>query len=784
MSQNASGSNIVQILGSNNSVTISGATALTLVSAADLTDLAPANPAPLDILRYSQRAVPLTGREAQMAQLTQWLAREASIQGHFLVAPAGTGKTRLALEFLLSLGQDWQGGFLPSEELARIIDQRPTWALSTHTLIVLDYATAKANLLSDFLFQIFQQRKTFETSGKKIRLLLLDRDATNFQTAFTQGQGYERQQLYNGYFPHPPEPLPGISNLEYRQAIYTATVRAVKPDFQSPSAQWFQLSLKEPRLADPLTLMMAALQSAALGDEQALKRDRLDLAHDITLDECKRIASFCLENKPPYAKALQQLAAWVTLCRGLTKEQLLETAARVLPSDLGYPGGLNQAIEDITKALGEGNDSKLRFIEPDLIGECLILESLPAAPATTKEICHLGEATIETLLRTIQNYPHPSPLQWLEALISHAQSLNPFLLFQIAFALPIETLKLRETGHRLLEMLLELLPADSPAEIRALLLGQLATFRHLIARREEALTAASEALAIRRELAASRPDAFLPDLAMSLNNCGNILSKLGRGEEALAAAGEALEIYRELAASKRGTFLPYVAASQNNYGIRLSELARKEEALGSAGEALKIYRELAAKSPDSFLPDVAMSLNNYGNRLSELGRREDALAAAREALDVYRELAATKPDSFLPNLASSLNNYGNRLNALERREEGLAAARKALEIRRQLAAKRPDAFLPDLARSFGSIAEILRGLDRHQEAAHASAAGFEALLPLSLQFPQAFGDILLALVNIHLAASDSANVSPSHAVTEFLEMIQSNQPTHPTGDSQ
>jgi hypothetical protein len=49
-----------------------------------------------------------------------------------------------------------------------------------------------------------------------------------------------------------------------------------------------------------------------------------------------------------------------------------------------------------------------------------------------------------------------------------------------------------------------------------------------LGRREEALAAAQEAVDIRRRVAAARPDAFLPDLAMSLNYLGTMLSDLGR----------------------------------------------------------------------------------------------------------------------------------------------------------------------------------------------------------------------------------------------------------------
>jgi tetratricopeptide (TPR) repeat protein len=60
-----------------------------------------------------------------------------------------------------------------------------------------------------------------------------------------------------------------------------------------------------------------------------------------------------------------------------------------------------------------------------------------------------------------------------------------------------------------------------------------------LGQREEALAAIQEAVTIRRELAAARPDAFRPDLASSLNNLAIRLGDLGQREEALAAIQEA-----------------------------------------------------------------------------------------------------------------------------------------------------------------------------------------------------------------------------------------------------
>jgi hypothetical protein len=55
-------------------------------------------------------------------------------------------------------------------------------------------------------------------------------------------------------------------------------------------------------------------------------------------------------------------------------------------------------------------------------------------------------------------------------------------------------------------------------------------------------------------LAAARPDAFISDLAQSLNNLANRLRALGRREVALATAEEAVRLYRVLAAARPDAF--------------------------------------------------------------------------------------------------------------------------------------------------------------------------------------------------------------------------------------
>ena len=65
----------------------------------------------------------------------------------------------------------------------------------------------------------------------------------------------------------------------------------------------------------------------------------------------------------------------------------------------------------------------------------------------------------------------------------------------------------------------------------------------------QSISPEQEAVAIRRELAATNPDWYRPDLAISLSNLGVGLSELGRSAEALQVTEEAVATYRELSTS-------------------------------------------------------------------------------------------------------------------------------------------------------------------------------------------------------------------------------------------
>src|SRR5262249_25102976 len=135
---------------------------------------------------------------------------------------------------------------------------------------------------------------------------------------------------------------------------------------------------------------------------------------------------------------------------------------------------------------------------------------------------------------------------------------------------------------------------------------------------EEALEATREAVLIRRRLAEARPEAFLPELALSLHNLGDIRSYLGWREE-----------------------------------IMLGEIGWRDEALEAVRESVLIRRRLAEARPEAFLPDLAQSLGALGAILRAHGEREPAASAFREALTLLWPLVEQTPGTHAP-LARSL----------------------------------------------------------------------------------------------------------------------------------
>ena len=753
----------------------------------------------LDVLDPVRGRLPLIGREQELADLQSWLAEDVDISVHGLIGPAGTGKTRLAIGLCAVVdgaqkpGSDWLAGFLPFRALPHLAEvfESASYQWDRSTLLVIDYAAAGYEALGRWLDRLAASPAM---KGVKLRLLLLDRQAP-------EGYGWWHE-LCNSpmndsaarrdlFYKQRPDPLSGLDGIEERRRVLAEALAATAalhgtaarslPELGENEA--FAARLSEYQFGNALSLVMAGVIAHERGLAEALALRRLDAARHLGRRELKRFER--LAGTDPEAAAIRHLVAFNGMTGGLPLAGLATTLQGEL-AGIGMAANtqalsvlLQQELPPLGTRQEEAGDlmPRLGTIQPDLIGEAVIVEEFEAPPARQAEgvaavqraYALTGAAAARSLMRLLQDYAYAVEdstatdleretgtrlLGWLRALAAEID--DPAALEPLAFALPTRTLVLRETASEITSRLAQAyenaLAADggflTTSAYRAMFwTANLASRLNDLGLRDEAALSAEKAERLARQLYYSDAARFSDDLAHSLNNLATFLSGLGRREDALAAAEEAVGLRRELAAARPDAFTPDLASSLNNLGTFLSDLGRREDALAVAEEAVGLRRELAAARPDAFTPDLAVSLNNLAAFLSDLGRREDALAAAEEAVGLRHELAAARPDAFTPDLAKSLNNLGNFLSAVGRPEDALAAAEEAVGLYRSLAAARPDGFTPDLAISLNNLGNFLSAVGRREDAL---AAGVEAVglrRELAAARPDAFTPDLASSLN-------------------------------------
>ena len=712
----------------------------------------------------------------ELAVLRSWSVSTRHTDIQLITGEGGAGKTRLALQFGQEAAQKygWQFYWVSAGEEAKAA--AAVRESQIPVLLILDYAETRTDL-GEFLTGVIE-----DGPGANVRVLLLARSAGEWWQQLITGTGAVLSETLAAVQPIPLGPLTGPSGQHevFKQAMeaFAAELNTDCPSTALP------LSI-DPRA--PALVVHAAALLAVLDHQSGQKISQDASGSDVIAGLLRHEARYWGQSQASYGLALGPVTSRRTVAAGtLIGADDEASAARLLEAieelaDPAIRGRAARWLHDLYPPEPESSAARewIAPLRPDLVAENLVVTVLSDQPhlalALTGDLTERRAGRALTLLaRAALSDPAASSLL-NRALTAHFSRLaipalavavetNPQIgeqladilgsgqwplsfLKQLALELPDTSIALARLATAIFQHLTDAAIGDN--EERGPNLISLSNHLGQLGRREDALAAINEAVTTYRQLAAARPDAFLPDLAMALNNQSVRLSDLGRREDALAAINEAVTIRRQLAAARPDAFLPDLAGALNNQSNRLSDLGRREDALAAINEAVTIRRQLAAARPDAFLPDLAMALNNQSNRLSDLGRREDALAAINEALTIRRQLAAARPDAFLPDLAMALNNQSVFLSALDRREDALAAINEAVTIRRQLADARPDAFLPDLAMSLNNQSASLSDLGRREDALAAINEAVTIRRQLADARPDAFLPDLAGSLNNH-----------------------------------
>jgi hypothetical protein len=148
---------------------------------------------------YSQRSIALTGRESELSRLGAFCDDPRPFLVQLLGGEAGSGKSRLALEFMRSLDSRWLCGFLSKDDMNGFLAELPL--AGNQVFVAIDYAGSAVAELGAFL-----GKATREASKYKIRLrvLLIERDVSKsadwriaIEQDFSKGSAVFTASLYD-----------------------------------------------------------------------------------------------------------------------------------------------------------------------------------------------------------------------------------------------------------------------------------------------------------------------------------------------------------------------------------------------------------------------------------------------------------------------------------------------------------------------------------------------------------------------------------------------------------
>ncbi len=223
--------------------------------------------------------------------------------------------------------------------------------------------------------------------GPRLRILLLERHATlesGWYSSILPGT-YRKAAVQDLFDPWEPVQIQPVRTVSDRYEILRRTIEAAAslgghgtlrdssfaeiPALEGDFAQ----SISDPKWADPLMLMMAALAAFETGVAKALSLSRPEMALRLAEREAARIRLFAPKQERHAGDLLVHLAAFATLCGGLSLDEARRVAAEEC-SELGlqYPNGSGAAITDLHDAL-PALDGGLEPIRPDLVGEAFLL---------------------------------------------------------------------------------------------------------------------------------------------------------------------------------------------------------------------------------------------------------------------------------------------------------------------------------------------------------------------------------------------------------------------------
>lgn len=185
-----------------------------------------------------------------------------------------------------------------------------------------------------------------------------------------------------------------------------------------------------------------------------------------------------------------------------------------------------------------------------------------------------------------------------------------------------------------------------------------------------------------RVLVETNKNTYSPLFVELLRNSAKHLSLAGDSAGALAAAEESVTNCKKLA-EERGpeAYIKDLALSLNVLSICQTAAENGEQALASASESVEVNRELVKTSPGGSDPNLAESLQTLSICLEGSGQTQAALVAIKESVEIFRRLYGQYPKSFRSLLADALDVLRDCLQAMGKTGEAVSVEEEAHRLR-------------------------------------------------------------------------------------------------------
>ncbi|MEU8220143.1 hypothetical protein AB0C47_30735, partial [Micromonospora taraxaci] len=555
------------------------------------------------LLRPQAAVVGFVGRGWLLATLDRWCADPDASVVRLLVGAGGVGKTRLGRHFAGRL-TGWECWPVALGGESTVAGQLETGDRPGRLLLTVDYAETRDPQALAHLLCIAQ-------GAGGVRVLLLARSAGLWWSSLSTAYPSQAHLVDALTLPANVIEVPArIEDYTPQQIVAEAMVAFAARLRRRPPGD---VPLGGVGSDVPVLRLHAQALLAVLGGPRG--DERYDVLAEVLGHEARYWRHRARRDDLPGAGAsnadgmLRRLVAVAALLGAENREQAMELVRRVPGLGGAQPEVVNGYVDwlyGLYPAAGAGGG--LGTLQPDLLAENLA-------------VAVLSESTPAERSRTMQGLAPGQAVQALTVLSrarSHQSDAAEMIDVALAADLPVMTEAVLQVGLQFPGMLAsraaallvtaELDPDWVQRTARRVPYPSIEFGQIAVALTTHALTAAAA-------------ETESNDRASLLTLHAVRLAAVGRRAEALAASQEAVDLRRELVDGNRDAYLPDLAMSVNNHAVRLAEEGRRAEALAAIQEAVDLYRELVDGNRDAYLPDLAMSVNNHAVRLAEEGRR-------------------------------------------------------------------------------------------------------------------------------------------------------------------